>query len=197
MKLWASRSYSIYSLPNKVRLYYRRRDSGLDCRGGKLPLFIHQPKHRQRGLFSMETMKDENVALQPRSYQMEMVEESLKQNIIVAMDTGSGKTHIAIKRIQLEIERCAPEQIVWFLAPTVALCEQQYATIARYIRQCQTVLLTGKDEVERWSSQALWDKVLHNVKIVVSTHAILNDALTHGFVSMVKLALLVFDEGKK
>jgi hypothetical protein len=29
-----------------------------------------------------------------RSYQAEMVEESLKANIIVAMDTGSGKTHM-------------------------------------------------------------------------------------------------------
>lgn len=29
-----------------------------------------------------------------RSYQDEMVEESLNANIIVAMDTGSGKTHM-------------------------------------------------------------------------------------------------------
>lgn len=29
-----------------------------------------------------------------RSYQAEMVEESLTSNIIVAMDTGSGKTHM-------------------------------------------------------------------------------------------------------
>lgn len=29
-----------------------------------------------------------------RSYQAEMVEESLRANIIVAMDTGSGKTHM-------------------------------------------------------------------------------------------------------
>ena len=30
--------------------------------------------------------------LTPRSYQLEMVEESMRKNIIVAMDTGSGKT---------------------------------------------------------------------------------------------------------
>lgn len=29
-----------------------------------------------------------------RSYQAEMVEESLHQNVIVVMDTGSGKTHM-------------------------------------------------------------------------------------------------------
>lgn len=29
-----------------------------------------------------------------RSYQAEMVEESLRANLIVVMDTGSGKTHM-------------------------------------------------------------------------------------------------------
>lgn len=33
---------------------------------------------------------DQRVRL--RSYQQEMLEESLKRNVIVAMDTGSGKT---------------------------------------------------------------------------------------------------------
>ena len=32
-----------------------------------------------------------------RSYQAEMVEESLKSNIIVVMDTGSGKTHMFVE----------------------------------------------------------------------------------------------------
>jgi len=32
--------------------------------------------------------------------------------------------------------------------------------------------------------------------VVVSTHAVLKDALTHGFVNIGTLALLVFDEGK-
>ncbi|KAB8212863.1 hypothetical protein BDV33DRAFT_101678 [Aspergillus novoparasiticus] len=30
----------------------------------------------------------------PRSYQQDMLEMSLRENIIVVMDTGSGKTHI-------------------------------------------------------------------------------------------------------
>ena len=32
-----------------------------------------------------------------RSYQAEMVEESLKSNIIVVMDTGSGKTQMFVE----------------------------------------------------------------------------------------------------
>ncbi|KAH8687850.1 hypothetical protein BGZ60DRAFT_394641, partial [Tricladium varicosporioides] len=38
--------------------------------------------------------KDAAPVVRPRSYQYEMLEESLKRNIIVAMDTGSGKTQV-------------------------------------------------------------------------------------------------------
>lgn len=53
----------------------------------------------------------------------------------------------------------------------------------------------GSDNVDRWSEQRIWDAVLENVRIVVSTHGVLADALSHGFVRIEELALLVFDEG--
>jgi superfamily II DNA or RNA helicase len=40
------------------------------------------------------TLSDGTPSIKPRAYQVEMLEESLKHNIIVAADTGSGKTHI-------------------------------------------------------------------------------------------------------
>jgi endoribonuclease Dicer len=48
-----------------------------------------------------------------RKYQQEMLEECLRRNIIIALDTGAGKTHIAVLRMKHEIEResrkvCAP-----------------------------------------------------------------------------------------
>lgn len=51
--------------------------------------------------------------IETRSYQLEMLEESLRRNIIIALDTGAGKTHIAILRMKHEMEResrkvCAP-----------------------------------------------------------------------------------------
>ena len=42
-----------------------------------------------------------SIDMQPfalRSYQAEMVEESLSQNVIVVMDTGSGKTHMYVQQ---------------------------------------------------------------------------------------------------
>jgi ERCC4-related helicase len=37
--------------------------------------------------------------------------------------------------------------------------------------------------------------VLKNIRAVVSTHQVLYDALSHGFVRLEGLALLIFDEG--
>jgi len=59
----------------------------------------------------------------------------------------------------------------------------------------QVKFLSGADGVERWTKQSLWDGVLGNVRVVVSTYQILLDALTHAVVKMEQLALIVFDEG--
>lgn len=56
-------------------------------------------------------------------------------------------------------------------------------------------MLSGNDNVDYWTEQSVWDGVLKNVRIALSTHQVLLDALTHGFVEMNKLALLIFDEG--
>jgi ERCC4-related helicase/dsRNA-specific ribonuclease len=129
-----------------------------------------------------------------RSYQAEMVEESLKTNIIVAMDTGSGKTHIALARTAAELETCHPHQLVWFLAPTVTLCEQQYRVFQSHLPGFGVRVLSGNDNVDHWSEQIVWDSALKNIRIVLSTHQVLLDALTHAFVRLSRLALIIFDE---
>ncbi|PSN68956.1 P-loop containing nucleoside triphosphate hydrolase protein [Corynespora cassiicola Philippines] len=137
-------------------------------------------------------LKDESFRL--RSYQAEMVEESLKSNIIVAMDTGSGKTHIALARTSAELELCEPKKRVWFLAPTVTLCEQQFRVFKANLPGYGVQVLSGQDRVEHWSDQGTWDVILNNIRVVLSTHQVLLDALTHGFVKMSDLSLLIFDE---
>lgn len=78
----------------------------------------------------------------------------------------------------------------------MALCEQQCNQIASQLPTAQLRFLSGADNLERWSEQRIWDAILKDVQIVVSTHKVLLDALTHGFVHMTDLSLLVFDEGK-
>lgn len=55
-------------------------------------LIMDSPMHDSDGDSVVFTSPSETFQL--RGYQTEMVEESMKANIIVAMDTGSGKTHM-------------------------------------------------------------------------------------------------------
>ncbi|KAJ7104097.1 hypothetical protein B0H15DRAFT_8026 [Mycena belliarum] len=128
-----------------------------------------------------------------RGYQQEMLEESLKRNIIIALDTGSGKTHIAVLRMKLEAER-EPKKISWFLAPTVALCQQQRAVISSAI-PVSVGLISGSIVPEQWKDAALWRSVLNTHRIMVTTPQVLLDALHHGFISLgTDIGLLIFDE---
>ncbi|KAI0853755.1 hypothetical protein F5Y00DRAFT_59495 [Daldinia vernicosa] len=84
--------------------------------------------------------------------------------------------------------------IVWFLTPTVALCEQQARVLRLQIPAVQIKTLVGADGVETWSDVRIWDNYLKNVRIVVSTYQVLLDAVNHAFVRMDRLSLIVFDE---
>lgn len=84
---------------------------------------------------------------------------------------------------------------MWFLTPTVALLEQQHQVFETHLPAYGIRALSGKDGVDHWTDQNIWDAVLENVRITLSTHQVLLDALDHGFVKMSKLALIIFDEG--
>lgn len=78
------------------------------------------------------TQKLEQV--RTRGYQQEMLEESLRSNIIIALDTGSGKTHIAILRMKMEAEREAKKvrMVLRYLLPRfTSVNEQRYPGLLR------------------------------------------------------------------
>lgn len=144
-----------------------------------------------------------------RGYQQEMLEESLHKNIIIALDTGSGKTLIAVLRLKHEIDReptkaCIPVppiinaltllQVCWFFAPTVALCEQQKSVIQTYL-PVSVGLISGSLEPDQWRNAALWEKVIRTHRVMVSTPQVFLDALRHGYLVLGRdICLLVFDE---
>jgi ERCC4-related helicase len=151
---------------------------------------------RHEGAAPVEHIPDAigRPAMQSRAYQVEMFEESLKRNTIVCMSTGSGKTLIAKLRIEAELKK-SPAKIVWFLAPSVALCQQQHTHLSRHqLPAHQFRIITSLDNVDHWSTRAIWDAALWNIQVVISTPQPLLDALSHGFIQMRRISLLVFDE---
>lgn len=87
-------------------------------------------------------------------------------------------------------------QMLWFLAPTVALCNQQYQNIRLQVPIVSIRLLTGNEKVDTWH-KASWETILQESRIIVSTPQVLKEALDHSFLQISKLALIVVDEGMR
>lgn len=60
------------------------------------------------------------------SYQIELLEQAKKENIIVYLETGCGKTHIAVMLLQhiAPVIRKPSTRVAVFLCPTVYLVRQ-------------------------------------------------------------------------
>jgi endoribonuclease Dicer len=76
------------------------------------------------------------IVTHPREYQLELFELAKKQNTIAVLDTGSGKTLIAVLLVRWtideELERRAagkPAKTSFFLTQSVALAYQQFSVL--------------------------------------------------------------------
>lgn len=88
-------------------------------------------------------------------------------------------------------------KLVWFMAPNKALSEQQCRVLQQNLPAYHVRSLTGADDVDKWTTEELWNAFLTGVHVVVGTPAVLADALTHGFVPLSRLSLCVFDEAHR
>ncbi|XP_054806590.1 dicer-like protein 4 isoform X2 [Prosopis cineraria] len=128
-----------------------------------------------------------------REYQLELCKKALKENIIVYLGTGCGKTHIAVLLMYEmgHLIRKPQKNVCVFLAPTVALVNQQADVIEE-----STDFKVG---VYRGSSKRLkkhqdWMQEIEQHEVLVMTPQILLRGLSHTFIKMEMISLLIFDE---
>ncbi|KAH9620604.1 hypothetical protein KSS87_015515 [Heliosperma pusillum] len=150
-------------------------------------------------LVSMELLEaqDDSTASLPfaRSYQLEALEQAVKQNTIAFLETGSGKTLISIMLLRsfaYLLRRPTNSYIAVFLVPTVVLVTQQ----AEVIETC-TDLKVGKYwgdmGVDFWEASR-WKDEQEKHEVLVMTPKILLDALSHTFIKLDMIKVLIFDE---
>jgi endoribonuclease Dicer len=85
-------------------------------------------------------------------------------------------------------------KLSWFVAPTVALVEQQKEVISTYI-PVSVGMVSGASEPDQWKDRILWQKIVDTHRVMVTTPQVLLDALRHGYVSLgADISLIVFDE---
>jgi endoribonuclease Dicer len=74
------------------------------------------------------------------------------------------------------------------------LCEQQHDVISKSL-PVPTGLISGAMEPNSWKDPSLWQRVLREHRVVVSTPQVLLDAMHHGYINMGQsIGLIVFDE---
>lgn len=143
--------------------------------------------------------EDKRIIDSPRDYQLELFERAKTQNLIAVLDTGSGKTLIAILLLRWtmdqELERRATgtsRKICCFLTHSINLAMQQHAVLCSNLPH-SILLLYGDLNVDAWTQQE-WYEALQSTDIVVCTAEILYQALGRARITMSQISLLIFDE---
>ncbi|KAI1956642.1 Dicer-like protein 1 [Ophidiomyces ophidiicola] len=140
-----------------------------------------------------------SVVHDPREYQMELFEKAKTSNIIAVLDTGSGKTLIAVLLLKYILEQelidrsyGKPHRVSFFLVDSVTLVFQQAAVLQNNIDQ-KMDRFCGAMETHLWD-QEMWAKHLEKNMVIICTAEVLHQCLLHSFVKMENINLLIFDE---
>ena len=132
-----------------------------------------------------------------RDYQHEIFERAKRGNVICFLDTGGGKTRIAIKLILHRLKLMQTGQIghkwIIFLVPTTHLAEQQKNAIEREIPCLRVRKLIGEHGTDQWQPLQ-WKIMFEQYWVLVMTAQILVSILEHGYKKITDFDLIIFDE---
>jgi Fanconi anemia group M protein len=127
--------------------------------------------------------------IKPRKYQQEILETAVKNNTLVILPTGLGKTLIAL---MLAIKRQIkfPSEKIVFLAPTRPLAEQHLVSFKKNLPElfAQMELFTGKTQASK--RKELWQ----NADIIFSTPQCISNDLKKNLYNLKEVSLLIEDE---
>ena len=122
--------------------------------------------------------------LKPRAYQLELLRQATEKNIIAFLDTGTGKTLIALMLMKETNGKCI------FLAPVRILVKQQ-SNAATSMGISNTIIIG--ETADKWEYQD-WQTVLAKVQSLFMTPEVLLNCLRSGYLSLEQFKLIVFDE---
>ncbi|KAL3420341.1 RNase3 domain protein [Phlyctema vagabunda] len=147
----------------------------------------------------MKQSESHKIISSPRDYQVELFERAKQKNIIAVLDTGSGKTLIAVLLLRhifaQELEDRAlgkPKRISFFLVDSVTLVFQQHAVLYANLNQ-NMAYFCGDMGCDLWTKKH-WETHLSENMVIVCTAEVLYQCLHHSFVTMEQINILIFDE---
>lgn len=128
--------------------------------------------------------------LEDRRYQADIAKVAVRQNTLVVLPTGLGKTAIALRAMAEVLER-RPTASILFLAPTRPLVLQHARSVEATVVGPAPLALTGAITPERRAT------LLTPPQIVVATPQVIANDLAHGELTLDPFGLIVFDEAHR
>ena len=124
-------------------------------------------------------------SIENREYQVNLASQAIKENCIVVLPTGLGKTAIALHVIAEYLSKGTGG--VLFLAPTRVLVNQHYEFLKNNLTLDDISLITGEDTIQKRTK--LW-----NNSVICATPEIARNDFERGIVNPDQFTLVIFDE---
>lgn len=142
----------------------------------------------------------DTIITTPREYQIELFELAKTKNVIAVLDTGSGKTLIAVLLLKHVFEeelaarhRGETMKMSFFLVNSVQLVFQQHNVLCNNLMGQPMERFCGGLNSDLWDKRK-WEEIYENNMVVVCTADVLFQALHHGYITMSQINILIFDE---
>jgi len=127
-------------------------------------------------------------AIERREYQINLANQAIKENCIVVLPTGLGKTTIALLVIAEFLSR--GKGGILFLAPTRVLVNQHYEFLKNNLILDDIGMITGEDLIQK--RKKLWIN-----SVICATPEITKNDLDRQIVPVEQFSLVIFDEAHR
>lgn len=125
-------------------------------------------------------------SIEKRDYQVNLACQAVRENCIVVLPTGLGKTAVALHVISEFLSKGTGG--ILFLAPTRVLVNQHYEFLRENMTLGDITLITGEDALQKRTR--LWN----GGSIICATPEITKNDLDRQIVSASQFSLVIFDE---
>lgn len=130
------------------------------------------------------------IAIEPRQYQEAILQTALKNNTLVVLPTGIGKTLIAL---MLAIERQKLGGKILFLAPTRPLAMQHLEYFKKHLPELYADMQIFTGKIEPGNRKKIWQ----TADIIFSTPQCIANDIKNDLYSLDDVALLIEDEAHR
>jgi len=136
--------------------------------------------------FDHEFIKPDTI--ERRDYQINIANSAAKDNTLVVLPTGLGKTIVAIILIAKELKK--EKNKILFLAPTKPLVVQHAQFLSEFLTIDDESIMVFTGEISPVKRQEMWAKT----RIIVSTPQVIENDLLSKRLNLKDVSFVIFDE---